>query len=300
MEHWSEIGGSKSEIKMTDESILEGALLYLPKYNSNRRWMTARGLATKMRRLDSKHFSALDQVRLTKVLLQHYDGLSPERRKIRASRLPSRKTLETLWGRVKPGERETGESPILRRADVETCSKLSPEIGCGSVESDEEVEEAPSLFLSYSHRDEADAGIIAARLDHLGDSTWISGERIHEGASINDEIRGALGECKKFAVFLTDNSATSKWVNKELFLSGNFYGIEKSYVIVKAQTEIELVVSAWARRECVEVPPELSSIDCDFWSLVKDIAASGRAFVYPSANSESSGTLDSFEKLPAR
>jgi hypothetical protein len=56
---------------LNDEAILDGAFKHLPNPNVQKRWMTARALACRMRLKESATFARLQQDRLFEELVNH-------------------------------------------------------------------------------------------------------------------------------------------------------------------------------------------------------------------------------------
>jgi hypothetical protein len=276
---------------MTDEEMVDAAYALLPEAGESKRWMTARFLSQRLRRRHPAHRAQLGQDRLFEILLAHYDHTPRENRLIRPSRLPSGKTLETLWGRVREGEVEEGESPILRGANEESVHAIGDRNENAKVQDPADEETLPDFFISYNQHDESEARRIAGILDRRGWSTWVAGERISPGGNINNLVREALGVARGFGLYLTENSVKSLWVGKELlFGTGNL----TKYVILNAEDdELIKIFAAWrsGKRDAEfesawrERLAHMKSLDSDFDSLLRELAVTeDRVFVHHPGN----------------
>ena len=72
------------------------------------------------------------------------------------------------------------------------------------------------FFISYSTKDEYSAFALKALLEKNGKQVWIAPDGIPSGFDYAMAIPAALRITSRFLVLLSDNSANSKWVRKEI------------------------------------------------------------------------------------
>lgn len=142
--------------------------------------------------------------RVEEVLLAHIrhseeNGLEPM---VRYSSLPSRRTLEVLWGAT--------EIVGLRR--VESIRKTN--VADDTFDQFEDLDEA-DVFLSHSHRDYDSVMEVASLLVRGGVFPWLAETHLGQGDHINDGIISALTGSQLFILFLTPNALGSRWTGKE-------------------------------------------------------------------------------------
>lgn len=107
--------------------------------------------------------------------------------------------------------------------------------------------EARIAFLSHSAKDKPIIRQIAADLTAQGISVWLDEQRIRVGDSIPERIAQGLAESDFFLIALSEHSAASEWVKREL-----------NQAMVK---EVE-------KRRVVILPLKLS--DCEIPAVIKD------------------------------
>ncbi len=181
---------------MTEIS-LDRVFSILAAASSDKPWITARGIA---RRLGDR----VDGVQIEQLLLSYCrdcedKGLAPT---VRYSSLPSRKTLEVLWGTI--------EKVGSRRLENITKNDLADD----SLGDFEELAQA-DVFLSHSHRDyEAMMAVGTLMLQH-GVIPWLAETHIQQGEHVHDEIIRALDVSQTFLLFLSPHALDSRWTGKE-------------------------------------------------------------------------------------
>ncbi len=201
---------------MRDAEILEAAhheLRKLARPGNQRLWMSARSIASKLRRHPG--FRELSQVRVFRVLMEH---AASDNRRIRNSPLPSERTLEVLWAAL--GEHGVSEAnvppPVLTPPQGQPLHRELGEMEPSAAE--EVVDWPPTHFISYNFADSADVGEVVNTLESEGHSIWMAGVRIAEGELINDKVIAALTSCKHQFIYLSTNSLMSLWVAKEMLV----------------------------------------------------------------------------------
>jgi hypothetical protein len=73
-----------------------------------------------------------------------------------------------------------------------------------------------SCFISYSHKDEAFAVKLSARLRLEGIKVWFAPEDIQAGRKIHEQIQRAISLYDKMIIVLSPKSMKSEWVKAEL------------------------------------------------------------------------------------
>ncbi len=73
-----------------------------------------------------------------------------------------------------------------------------------------------SCFVSYSHRDEAFAAHLVARLRAEGVRVWFAAEDLNPGQKIHEEVGKAINNFDRLVVVLSDSSMCSHWVQNEV------------------------------------------------------------------------------------
>lgn len=71
-------------------------------------------------------------------------------------------------------------------------------------------------FVSYSTKDKAKAELIRRMLQERGANVWIAPDGIPQGKDYSMVIPTTLRHTKNFVLILTENSAKSKWVSREI------------------------------------------------------------------------------------
>jgi len=93
--------------------------------------------------------------------------------------------------------------------------------------------EKGKIFLSHSSKDKTFVKSVATDLADKGYEPWLDEWQIKVGESIPRKIDNALDECKYFMIFLSKNSAESKWVEEELYAAyGSIFSNNSEKVIL--------------------------------------------------------------------
>ena len=189
-------------IEVEISNLIEGELLKLKK---PRYWLSATGLARKLKKNDNSNWKCLSEQDLTsKIYRLLKTNANKNNKKIRWSNFPSPKTLETLWGHIdNVGEMDTAP---LERSDLPL-----------DIEVTLLPEDAPIWFVSHNHRDLNSCLEIKEWLATHGIATWLSECDISHGHDISKSIINALNKCDGIILALSVNSISSTWVYKEVF-----------------------------------------------------------------------------------
>ncbi|MBQ9632116.1 MAG: toll/interleukin-1 receptor domain-containing protein [Lachnospiraceae bacterium] len=78
------------------------------------------------------------------------------------------------------------------------------------------------VFISYSTRDIAVVNIVLRVLDEMNVKYWKAPEMIPAGSSYAQEIVSAISNCGLVLVFMSANSQSSQWVEKEIDSAVNY------------------------------------------------------------------------------
>jgi tetratricopeptide (TPR) repeat protein len=73
-----------------------------------------------------------------------------------------------------------------------------------------------SIFLSHSHKDKLFARKLSDRLKEHGIYTWLDEAEMHVGDSLITKIGEAIRECRYLGVVISQHSASSEWVRREV------------------------------------------------------------------------------------
>src|SRR5438105_2046604 len=73
-----------------------------------------------------------------------------------------------------------------------------------------------SVFISYSHDDEAIVDSLYTRLRATGMKVWYAPEEMKPGAKIHEQIDAAIEEYDRLVLILSDSSMNSRWVATEI------------------------------------------------------------------------------------
>ena len=79
----------------------------------------------------------------------------------------------------------------------------------------------PSIFISYSHEDQAFARRLTADLEKAGARVWLDERQLQVGDSLIEAIRLGIDETDYFAAILSPAAVKSSWVRKELDVAMN-------------------------------------------------------------------------------
>lgn len=158
------------------------------------KWSTSKGI------INHLNLYGITPLELDDLLLGFYqetDGNS-----IRFSTLPSRKSLDVLWGHVdRVGKREVID--IYKEDDAQIVEGLSREI-------------SKSMFLSHSFRDSKLVLDLARDLASYGVHAWIAEVEILYRQHINYEVIQSISNLPYFGVFISQSLLASVWSAKEI------------------------------------------------------------------------------------
>lgn len=74
----------------------------------------------------------------------------------------------------------------------------------------------PTVFISYSSKDDERAMDLLKRLEAEGIEVWIDEKSIETGSPLDDAIRDFIIDCDYTVVLISKNSLKSNWVNQEI------------------------------------------------------------------------------------
>jgi len=74
---------------------------------------------------------------------------------------------------------------------------------------------APHVFLSYASEDREDVRRLALDLRRAGINVWLDEWEIKVGESISRKIEDGIARCDYLAIWLTERSVNSGWVDRE-------------------------------------------------------------------------------------
>ena len=220
--------------------------------NTDKPWMTAKRIADEC---------GLPVAKTQKILRAHISKAWQEdgNPKIRYSNLPSKKTLQVLWGAV--SQDKVGLRPLKPLARSDEIDESLAGI---------ELWDSANIFFSHSHRDYDKVIHIAKSMTHSGFSPWLAETHIDRGDYINDEIERALGNAKAFMLFFSVNALNSRWTGKEYGLAVKKFVSEKSEIpiFVIADNDDSILKLLCGLANCAEVesyPEELPNSAREFY-----------------------------------
>ena len=77
-------------------------------------------------------------------------------------------------------------------------------------------EKAPSIFISYQHKDKKFARKIAKEMETVSGYVWLNDREINVGDSIKDKVELGLKESDYFLIIISEGARGSLWVEAEL------------------------------------------------------------------------------------
>ena len=176
--------------------------------------------------------------------------------KIRYSNLPSKRTLQVLWGAVS----NVGMRPLMPLTRTgETDESLA----------DIELWDSANIFFSHSHRDYDKVIYIAKSLTNSGFSPWLAETHIDWGADINAEIVPALSNADAFLLYLSANGLNSRWTNKEYEFAVQNLRIPIFIVADNDDSILKLVCKLADNKEANGDSDELEGTSRDFYESLQ-------------------------------
>ena len=85
----------------------------------------------------------------------------------------------------------------------------------------QECKKRPRVFLSYSHKDEEVAKIIAERLRNENIDIWFDMFESNDSESLKNSVNNAISASDYLIMLLSQDSASSDWINLELNIALN-------------------------------------------------------------------------------
>lgn len=101
-------------------------------------------------------------------------------------------------------------------------------------------------FISYSTKDKTKAELIRRLLQENGAKVWIAPDGIPQGRDYSMIIPTTLKYTKNFVLILTENSAKSKWVSREMDAAIN-----------NSSTHLKIILADGFRLEMLETHPDM-------------------------------------------
>ena len=176
-----------------DELLISKIVAFL-KEESNFKWVTSQTLKSKL------NITAYSTNAIENTLLSFYNStLNPS---IRYSSLPSRKTLQVLWGHVdNVGHRKLFD---IFKEDIH-------------LEADylNTVDDERNIFLSHSFKDTEKVFNLARQLVMFNLNPWIAEVDIEQYSNINQDVIYAIENLPFFGIYLSKHVLESAWSAKE-------------------------------------------------------------------------------------
>ncbi len=194
------------------------------------KWMTARGLARYLDQQTELKADFQSQI-VSSLLIEQllYEMENSGFAKVRRAALPSKKTLDVLWGSVE----------VVGKADVMPVEKQDIQDDFFGDSSFIPNDNTKKCFISHSHKDVKDAIEIGKELLKHNVYPWMAETDIAYADVINYEIQQAIASSDYFLIYVTENAIKSVWTEKELgFAQG------KKRLIVANNLGFDQVISA--------------------------------------------------------
>lgn len=198
-------------------------------------WMTANGIRKNLGAgfpKTAKHavFSALQKLEQTGKPIRH-------------SKLPSKKTLDYLWG----------HTHIVQDINVNAIAKS--DVADDFFEQLPNLEDAPICFISHSHKDIDGVLAVCNILIENGIYPWLAECEIEQGELINDNIIEALENSTYFLLYLSRNALKSVWTRKEFQNHGSRHDMNPLVILnsneddQSVQAELIELLESWKNNE---------------------------------------------------
>lgn len=162
--------------------------------HSESKWNTSQGILSKM----GNH--SISPIQLDELLLNHYKNSKDQ--KFRFSTLPSRKSLDVLWGHL----------DRVNKKEVIDIYKQNEELLIDELDRTKEK----SIFLSHSFKDSDQVVKLAKDLAQEDLHIWLAETDLLYRQHINFEVQNAIWELPYFGVYLSENIFNSLWTAKEI------------------------------------------------------------------------------------
>lgn len=193
--------------------IKERVLNMLNRAPNNQPWRSAARITSKL----ETYFSDVSIIEVQDLLFE----MEHDDKTVRRSLLPSKKTLDILWGSLEK----------VKDKEVMPSYKLDGAKNFLLKEVKNLKEPYKVAFISHSHQDHMAIGL-AKNLLNLDIYPWMAETEINEGHLINDEIKKGIEMSDYFLMYLTTKALESRWVLKEIKTSLTSFWIEKIPIVV--------------------------------------------------------------------
>lgn len=189
---------------MEHSALLDSLIVHLKR--DKNKWLTATLLAKKI----NQPVHTVKEELLKQYLEYKQEAL------IIPSSLPSRITMEVLWGvRERVASKE--------RPDIYLNGNALVNKGYENI--------IPEIFISHSHKDTTLLRKFKSFLLEQNYRCWLSENELSDGVIIADKIRGAITKSRIFCAFFTKNLLYSDWCAKEVFYAFDNLPHESTQVI---------------------------------------------------------------------
>lgn len=116
---------------------------------------------------------------------------------------------------------DTGANPLLP-TDTTTVPNVKPANPLQSIDTPE-TERSPTVFISYSHRDDDVAHRLIADLQNAGHAIWIDTVSIKGGEAWVRSIADGIRNSYAFVTIISPDANGSRWVLREYLLAENLH-----------------------------------------------------------------------------
>ncbi|MEN2283135.1 toll/interleukin-1 receptor domain-containing protein [Algoriphagus sp. SE2] len=161
---------------------------------SEHKWNTSSAMIKKM------NLTQFSPIELDELLVGEYK--SSEKSKFRFSTLPSKKSLDVLWG----------HTDRVKQRDVLDIYKRNEQILIDELDRLAQK----NLFLSHSFKDADHVINLAKKLSKFNLNAWIAETEILKYQHINQKVKQAIEKLPFFGVYISENLISSIWSAKEI------------------------------------------------------------------------------------
>jgi len=185
------------------------------------KWNTSSAMISQLNLI---HFSPIE---LDGLLISEFKN--SEIQKFRFSSLPSKKSLDVLWGHI----------DRVKQRDVLDIHKQDEQILI------DELDRLTSknLFLSHSFKDADQVINLAKELNSLDLNAWIAETEILKYQHINQKVKEAIEGLPYFGVYISENLISSIWSAKEIEFALNNKKLIFGFFDRKLQLDLDQIIS---------------------------------------------------------
>ncbi|WP_296698824.1 toll/interleukin-1 receptor domain-containing protein [Algoriphagus sp.] len=188
--------------------------------DSNYKWNTSSAMIHKL------NLTQYSPTELDELLIREFKD--SENQKFRFSTLPSKKSLDVLWGHI----------DRVKKRDVLDIYKQDEQILIDELDRID----SKNLFLSHSFKDSEQVINLAKDLSNLELHAWIAETEILKYQHINQKVKEAIESLPYFGVFISKNLISSIWSAKEIEFALNNKKLIFGFLDNKLELNLEEII----------------------------------------------------------